>query len=35
MNGPSSGWTAITPAAADAQESLPSGEGITVYYSEA
>jgi hypothetical protein len=35
MNGPSSGWTAVTPTAADAQESLPSGDNITVHYSEA
>lgn len=35
MNGPSSGWTALAPSASDAQASLPSGEGITVHYSEA
>lgn len=35
MNGPSSSWTALNPTAEDAQTDLPSGDNITVYYSEA
>lgn len=33
-SGPSRGWRALSPTSEDAQADLPSGENITVYYSE-
>ncbi len=32
--GPATSWAALAPTVDDAQESLPSGENITVYYAE-
>ena len=33
--GPSNAWTPLSPTAADAKASLPSGDNVQVFYSEA
>lgn len=34
-DGPSNAWTALSPTAADAKADLPSGDNVTIHYSEA